>query len=60
MKKAYLCDQKQCRVCSGKTHGQCFHTFDETHAKYKAETREWEQFGDILFEKERSSDEQAE
>lgn len=60
MRKAYICDQKQCTACSGKLFGQCFHTFDETHAKYKTGARKWEQFGDTLFEKERSSDEQAE
>lgn len=53
---AYLCDMEQCKTCSGKTHGLCFHTFDKEHAKYKDDSnREFERYSDILFEKERDA-----
>ena len=52
----YLCDMRKCQNCSGKTHDQCFHTSDKSHAKYKDDTeREFEQYGLFLFEKERNN-----
>lgn len=35
MRKFYLCDQTKCRYCSGKLFGQCLHTSDPKHMKYK-------------------------
>lgn len=35
MRKFYLCDQTKCRCCSGKLFGQCLHTSDPKHMKYK-------------------------
>lgn len=52
---AYLCDMKACKECSGERLGLCFHTFDETHAKYvNRESHLFELIGDILYEKEPS------
>lgn len=57
LKIAYLCDMERCEICSGKTYGQCSHTFDKAHAKYKDDSkREFERYGDALFEKEREVD----
>lgn len=50
----YLCDKKKCAGCATLADGQCRHTSDKNHAKYKDDgRREFEQYGMFMFEKER-------